>query len=378
MLNGKARTMGLGAFGDQADGVTLADARERAATARSLVKQGVDPVEARQAEIIAKAGEKALSIELPKTFAEAASEYISAQEAGWTNAKHRAQWTSTLKTYAYPIMGTKPVSDITADLVEQVLKPIWAEKNETATRLRGRIEAVLDFTKAKGWRSGDNPARWKESLKHRLPNISRVRRTNHHPSLPWQMVPAFMAALCQMDSISSRALQFVILNASRSGEVRGARWREFDLDHAIWTIPAKRMKTKREQRVPLSDAAIAVLKSMQPLGRGPNSLVFPSIRQAAALSDMALSELIRGMNKVKEGEIPPWRAQDDRPIVVHGFRSSFRDWCEEATSTPHAVSEAALAHVVSNKVEAAYRRTDLFDKRRILMQQWSEHCIGMK
>lgn len=371
MLNGKARMMGLGSFGDQGDGVSLAVARELASAARSQVKQGIDPLETRQAERAAKTA----IIARAKTFEEAAKECITAQEAGWQNAKHRAQWTSTLTTYAYPIIGKLAVGEVDADAIERVLKPIWTEKNETATRLRGRIEAVLDYAKAKGWRSGENPARWKESLKHRLPNVSRVRRTKHHPALPWQKLPAFMAILRQMDSVSAKALQFVILNASRSGEVRGARWQEIDLDQAVWTIPAERMKAKREHRVPLSKASLAILDTMKPLKRGPESLIFPSARKATALSDMALSELLRGMNEVEKGQTPPWVSQEGKPIVVHGFRSTFRDWCEEATSTPHAVSEAALAHVVSNKVEAAYRRTDLFDKRRVLMQEWAVHCL---
>lgn len=372
MLNGKARTMGLGSFGDQGDGVSLAVARELAASARMQVKQGIDPLVTRQAERAAKAE----TVARAKTFEEAAQECITAQEAGWQNAKHRAQWTSTLRTYAYPIIGKLTVGDVDADAIEIILKPIWIEKNETATRLRGRIEAVLDYAKAKGWRSGDNPARWKESLKHRLPNLSRVRRTKHHPALPWQKLPDFMVALRKLSSVSAKALQFTILNASRSGEVRGARWKEIDLNNAVWTIPAIRMKAKREHRVPLSKGTIDILTIMEPLKRDPESLIFPSARKATTLSDMALSELLRGMNEVAYGQSPPWVSQDGKPIVVHGFRSTFRDWCEETTSTPHAVSEAALAHVVSNKVEAAYRRTDLFDKRRLLMHEWSDYCNG--
>ena len=372
MLNGKARMMGLGSFGDQGDGVSLAVARELAASARAQVKQGIDPLETRQAERAAKAKIVALA----KTFEEAAKECIMAQEAAWQNAKHRAQWTSTLTTYAFPMIGKLSVGEVDADAIERVLKPIWIEKNETATRLRGRIESVLDYAKAKGWRSGDNPARWKESLKHRLPNMSRIRRTKHHPALPWQRLPEYMAELRKMESVSSKALLFVILNASRSGEVRGGRWNEIDFDQAVWIVPANRMKSKREHRVPLSKAAIEILNAVKPLKRGPESFIFPSVRNATSLSDMALSELVRGMNEVDEGQKPPWVSQEGKPIVVHGFRSTFRDWCEEATSTPHAVSEAALAHVVSNKVEAAYRRTDLFDKRRILMQQWAAHCLG--
>jgi integrase len=375
MLNGKARTMGLGAFGDQGDGVSLAKARDLAASARAHVKQGLDPLEARKANQVAQAEKNAAKAARSKTFEDVAKEYITAHEVGWT-VKHRAQWRSTLAVYAFPMMGQLPIAEVDAEVIERALKPIWLDKNETASRLRGRIEAVLDYAKAKGWRSGENPARWKESLKHRLPNVSRVRRIKHHPALPWQKVPAFITALRKLDSISAKALQFTILNASRSGEVRGAKWREIDIENAIWTIPAERMKAKREHRVPLSEAAIELLNIMKPLAHGPDNLIFPSVRKSTSLSDMALSELLRGMNEVDEGQTPPWVSQDGKPIVVHGFRSTFRDWCEEATSTPHAVSEAALAHIVSNKVEAAYRRTDLFDKRRALMQKWADHCLG--
>ncbi len=376
MLNGKARTMGLGAYGDNDGGVSLATARERAASARSLVKQGIDPIDARQADSAAKAAAAEAKAARSKTFEEVAREYIAAHAVSWANKKHRAQWSATLEAYAYPIIGEKAVADVDADDVEAVLKPIWLEISETASRVRGRIEVILDFAKAKSWRSGENPARWKESMKHRLPSVSRTRKAEHHPALPWQQVPAFFSALRAMDSISARCLQFSILTACRSGEARGARWREIDLKNAVWTVPAERMKARREHRVPLSKAAIAVLQGVTPLSRGPDSIIFPSVRAGKALSDMALSQLLRGMNEIKEGETPPWLSRDGRPIVTHGFRSSFRDWAEEATSTPHAVSEAALAHVVADKVEAAYRRTDLFDKRQILMGDWAKHCIG--
>lgn len=376
MLNGKARTMGLGAFGDHEDGISLATARELAASARSMVKQGIDPLDHRKALKAARFEEAAAKEARSKTFIEAAQDYISSQEAGWSNPKHRAQWSSTLSAYVFPLIGNMPVGDIDAEVIEQVLKPIWTEKNETASRLRGRIEAVLDYAKAKGWRTGDNPARWKESLKHRLPNLSRTRRTDHQPALPWQKTPDFFAKLLQRDSISALALQFVILNASRSGEVRKAIWREIDFDQAVWTISALRMKTKKEHRVPLSKASMNVLAAVKPLSNGPESLIFPSVRKGAALSDMALSQLLRGMNEVSDDQTAPWLALDGRPIVVHGFRSTFRDWCEEATSTPHAVSEAALAHKISNAVEAAYRRSDLFEKRRTLMRDWANYCLG--
>lgn len=376
MVAGKSRMMGLGTYGDSNDAVSLATARERAADARTLIKRGIDPIDAREAAAKAEKTALALSVARAKTFREVALDYIQAQEAGWKNHKHRAQWTSTLEVYAFPIIGNMPVAEVDADAVEKVIKPIWLTINETASRLRGRIEVILDFAKAKGWRMGDNPARWKESLKHRLPNISRVRRTAHHPALPWQLVPAFIGELKKKDGIAALALLMCILTATRSGEVRAAVWSEFDLEKKIWTIPAAKMKGGREHRIPLSEPASAILGRLQSFAAGRDSLVFPSIRKRAQLSDMALSMLVRGMNEVEEGQRMPWLASDDRPIVVHGFRSTFRDWCEEETSTPRAVSEAALAHVVESKVEAAYHRTDHFEKRRVLMTQWAEHCFG--
>jgi len=378
MLNGKSRTMGLGAYGDESSGISLAKARELAAEARSLVKSGIDPIGARLQAINEGRAAAAQSIARAKTFKEAALEYVQAQEAGWKNQKHRAQWVSTLEVYAFPILGNRPVAEIDADAIEQVLKPIWLSINETASRLRGRIEAILDFSKAKGWRSGDNPARWKESLKHRLANVSRIRRTKHHPALPWEQLPGFFAALQTKEGIAAKALSLCILTAARSGEVRGALWSEFDLEKKVWTIPAIKMKAGKEHRIPLSDPVLTLLSQVKPLASEKNSLVFPSTKTKAKLSDMAFSMLVRGMNEVPEGELTPWRANDGRKIVVHGFRSTFRDWCEEATSTPRAVSEAALAHSVENKVEAAYHRTDHFEKRRLLMAQWATHCLGQQ
>lgn len=375
MLHGKSRNMGLGSCDLGSGGVSLAEARQMVVQAKALLRQGLDPIEARNANIktqqAAKLEEQAKSI----TFEYAAQEYINAQKAAWSNSKHRAQWLSTLKTYAFPVIGHKAASEIDADAVEAILKPIWLEIPETASRLRGRIEAVLDFAKAKGWRSGDNPARWKESLKHRLPPTSKVRRIKHYPALPWSRMPEFMIELKSHEGISVRALEFVILNACRSGEARGAKWNEIDLAARIWTIPAERMKSRREHRIPLSGPAMSVLKELLPFKRGPNSYLFPSNKSGKMLTDMALSMLVRGMNEVKTSASPPWVDLKGVPVVVHGFRSTFRDWAEEATSTPHAVSEAALAHVVGDKVEAAYRRSDLFEKRRELMDGWAQHCM---
>jgi integrase len=368
--------MGLGAFGDGPDEVSLSKARELAAEAKALVKRGVNPIEARkrarksaQSQVEAFGGPS-------KTFRLVALEYIDAHRVSWKNPKHGAQWPSTLTTYAFPMIGAVHVNEITAEDVEKVLKPIWLSKNETASRLRGRIETILDYAKAKGWRTGDNPASWKESMKHRLPKPPKGGKVFHHPALPWQRMPVFVSALLERDGIAAKALLFCILTAVRSGEVRGARWSEIDLENKVWTVPAARTKMGREHRVPLSKAALSILKQTQPLTSERSDLVFPSVKKVKSLSDMALSMLVRSMNQVEEGLKPPWIDKSGRPIVVHGFRSTFRDWCEEATSTPHSVSEAALAHVIKNKVEAAYHRTDHFEKRRVLMDKWAEHCMS--
>lgn len=373
MLNSRSRAMGLGSFGDGPDRVSLAGAREAAAKARALLKKGIDPIEAR--DLASKAAQVAVEAAHARstTFRDVALEYVRTHDVSWKNPKHRAQWVSTLETYAFPVLGELPAAEVDAEAVERVLKPIWLGINETASRLRGRIEAILDYAKATGRRTGDNPARWKESLKYRLPNVSRLKRTQHHPALPWQSVPAFLEALQSKSGTAAKALIFCILTATRSGEVRGAVWREIDMEKGIWTIPAERMKGGREHRVPLSEAAVEILRQVFPLASGSDDFVFQSTRGGKMLSDMALSELVRGMN---EGTPSGWRAADGRRVVVHGFRSTFRDWCEEATSTPRAVSEAALAHVIENKVEAAYHRTDHFAKRRVLMEKWGEFCLS--
>ena len=377
MLRGKSRVMGLGSYGEGPDGVSLARARELAAEARALVKRGEDPIEARkEAAKSAQIQQEAFGGPL-KTFQQVALEYIEVHKAGWKSAKHHAQWPSTLRTYVFPVIGNIHVKDVHAEEVAKVLQPIWLSKTETASRIRGRIETVLDFAKAKGWRTGDNPARWKESLKYRLPNVSKVKRTSHHPALPWKLMPAFVPELLAKEGMAAKALLFCILTATRSGEVRGVRWHELDLENRIWTVPASRMKGGREHRVPLSEAALNVLKQVKPLASKQSDLVFPSVKRGKPLSDMALSMLVRGMNEIGDTSAIPWKANDGRPIVVHGFRSTFRDWCEEETSTPHAVSEAALAHQIRNAAEAAYHRTDHFEKRRALMEQWGNWCSSI-
>ncbi len=351
--SGKGRLMGLGPYPE----IGLADAREAAAAARKLLAQGVDPLDARRA---AQAEETAAQA---RTFRQVADAYVAAHEAAWRNAKHRQQWRNTLATLAYPKLGAMPVAAITTADVLAVLQPIWKATPETASRLRGRIEAVLSYSKALHWREGQNPAAWKDNLDHLLPQTGKLARVEHHAALPWSDMGAFMAALRGKAGIGARALEFAILTAARSGEVRGAIWGEIDLDAATWTVPGGRMKAGREHRVPLSDAALAVLREVAPLRdreAGAAALVFSGIKHGKPLSDMSLTAVLRRMEM---GD-----------LTAHGFRSSFRDWCAEATAYPREVAEAALAHVNKDKVEAAYARGDLFDKRRRLMAEWATYC----
>ena len=368
MLGAKAREMGLGACDPEGKaGRTLAQARDEAEAARKVLREGGDPVEQRKAEARAKAEAAAQA----QTFKAVAEMHIAAHGEGWRNAKHKAQWGSTLEAYAYPTLGSMPVADIGTDEVIRVLQqpyavdgrkvPLWNARPETATRLRGRIEAVLAYAAARGWRAGDNPARWKGHLSAMLPARAKVAKVKHHAALPWQELGAFMVKLRGLNATAARALEYAILTGCRTGEVLGARWSELDLDAAVWTVPADRMKAGREHRVPLSTAALTVLRGMLPLRpKDADGYVFPGQKKDKPLSSMAMLMLLRRMKR------------DD--LTAHGFRSTFRDWTEEATSTPHAVAEAALAHTIGDKVEAAYRRGDLFQKRAALMQEWSDYC----
>lgn len=369
MLHGKSREMGLGACDPEGKvGRTLAQARDDAEAARKVLRDGSDPVDQRKAEARAKAEASGRA----QTFKAVAEMHITAHGEGWRNAKHRAQWTSSLETYAYPALGKMPVADIGTEHVLGVLQqlveedngkrvPLWNARPETASRLRGRIEAVLAYAAARGWRAGDNPARWKGHLSAMLPARAKVARVKHHAALPWQEISAFMPRLRALHATAARALEFAILTACRTGEVLGARWSEVDLEAAVWTVPAGRMKAQREHRVPLSTGALAVLDGMLPLRPvDGDGYVFPGQKEGQPLSSMAMLMLLRRMDRTD--------------LTAHGFRSTFRDWAEEATSTPHAVSEAALAHTIGNKVEAAYRRGDLFQKRAALMQEWADYC----
>jgi integrase len=382
MMAGKAREMGLGAFGKPARkgspqvGLTLADARDKAAEARALVRQGIDPISHRQGQQRRELADRNRAA--TSTFRTLAEEMVSAREAGWKNRKHIQQWKNTLASYAYPVLGHMPVSEIGTDDVLLVLKPIWTAKPETASRLRGRIERVLAYGKARGLRTGDNPATWRGHLAESLPSPRQVQGKipGHHPALPWARIGAFMGELTREPSSSSRALAFLILTATRTNEVLGARWREIDLAESAWTIPAVRMKARKEHRVPLSPAALEILLAMKPLATGPDGFVFPGRVKGAPLSQMALLMLLRRLNAVEDGQPVPWvDGRTGEPITAHGFRSAFRDWCGEATSFATDLAEAALAHTVRDKVVAAYARGDLFDKRRELMGAWGAFCM---
>lgn len=340
----KRRDMGLGGYPD----VTLAGAREQARAARAKVKAGIDPIEeARAARSLVKAAQAAAL-----TFDQCAERYVDAQEAGWRNEKHRQQWRNTLKQYASPVMGALLVRDVAMPHVLKVLEPIWTTKTETASRLRGRIESVLDWAKGRGYRSGDNPAAWKGNLDAQLPKPGKVATVEHHAAIPVGDMGAFMARLRAADGVGARALEFAILTAARSGEVRGADWSEFNLAEKVWTVPASRMKAGREHRVPLSDAAVQLLRDLPKVEDGKT---FAAPR-GGMLSDMTLTAVMRRM-KVS--------------AVPHGFRSTFRDWAAERTNYPREVAEMALAHTIGDKVEAAYRRGDLFEKRRRMMAEWA-------
>jgi integrase len=373
-MQGRARVKGLGTYGEKQGEVSLSAARKAAGAARALQRDGIDPVEAKRAHAANIAAARSAEVAKGYTFEAAAQQYIETHLPEWKNSKHRQQWVSTLAHYAYPAFGTKAVGDVSVDDALAALRPVWSRAPETGRRVRGRIEKVLDFAKARGWRTGENPARWRGNIEHLLPNMLSSGQVTNHPALPWQQAAEFIKALEAKPGISGQALRFTILTAARSGEARGATWGEIDLVTAVWTIPAARMKGQREHRVPLNRAALAILDGLYEDGVGRDKFVFLRPDGAGPISDMAMSMLVRGMNESKSGAPPAWCDKYGRPIVPHGFRSTFRDWCEEKSGASHAVSEAALAHAVANKVEAAYRRTDLFNQRVHLMKQWGAVC----
>ncbi|WP_428396202.1 tyrosine-type recombinase/integrase [Lichenicoccus sp.] len=298
------------------------------------------------------------------TFETVAEGYIKAHAAGWRNSKHAAQWGATLRTYVYPNFGSVAVVDVATEHVLAALQPIWSTKPETAARVRGRIESILDYAKAMKWRQGENPATWRGHLVKLLPSRAKVAPVVHHAALPWTEIATFMAALRGQTGLSACALEFTILTAARSGETFGATWGEIDLEAKTWTVPASRMKAAREHRVPLSAPALALLEKLAKLrpDTEPGRYIFPGAAARKPLSNMAMTMVLRRM---KRGDVTP-----------HGFRSTFRDWAAEKTSFPNEVAEAALAHVVGDKVEAAYRRGDLFEKRRAMMEEWGRATVG--
>jgi integrase len=351
MLNGRARAMGLGPLAL----FDLKEARAKALDARRLCYQGIDPIEQRDAAKAQQRRDAANAI----TFQQCADAYIKAHRAGWRNGKHAAQWTATLATHAEAI-GSLPVQAIDTALVLRCLEPIWTTKPETASRVRGRIERILDWAKVSGYRIGENPARWRGHLDHLLPARSKVRRVEHHAALPYAELPSFLVALREQQGISARALEFCILTAARTGEVIGARWSELDLIDKTWTVPAERMKGGREHRVPLSPRALAILEEMQAHRHSDDGFVFPGGKDGKPLSNMAFLMLLRRM--------------DRSDLTAHGFRATFKTWATDRTGFQHEIVEASLAHVVGSKVEQAYQRSDHFEKRRRLMQQWATFC----
>ena len=349
---GRERALGLGPVND----FTLDEARERARKARQLLRDGIDPLDARNEERATYAAKHAVAAAANVTFRECVEQYYKFHSRKWNNAKHSAQFLSTMKMYAYSVLGKLPVATIDKALVLKAIEPIWYTKTETASRVRGRIEAVLDFAKTRGYRTGDNPASWGGNLIHALPARNTIAKVKHHAALPFTGLPDFMTQLATREGIAAGALEFTILNACRTGEVIGSRWSEIDLDAKQWTIPAERMKAKKEHRVPLTSRSLEILKALPREG----DFVFPGGRKGVPISNMAMAELLKRMGRLD--------------ITVHGFRSTFRDWAAERTSYPNHVIEMALAHVVGNKVEAAYRRGDLFNKRRRLMTEWATYC----
>lgn len=351
----RTREMGLGPLHT----ISLSEGRLKATEQRKLLLDGLDPIEARSA---AKVQAK-LAAAKTMSFDNCAKVYIDAHRASWRNAKHAAQWESTLRSYATPIFGDIPVQNIDTTLVMKAVEPIWVEKPETASRVRGRIESILNWATVRGFRTGDNPARWRGHLDHLLPNHTKIRKVEHHPALPYTGVADFMTELVNQEGIAARALEFLILTAARTGEAIGATWSEFDLTNKTWTIGAERMKAHKEHRIPLSPRALQIIEGMQTIATG-GEFVFPGRQECKSLSNMAMLALLKRMGRIN--------------LTTHGFRSTFRDWTAECTNYPREVAEMALAHSVGDKVEAAYRRGDLFEKRYHLMTDWAQYCSSAR
>ncbi|MCW8086604.1 tyrosine-type recombinase/integrase [Sabulicella glaciei] len=369
MLAGKSREMGLGSAAE----VSLAEARIKAEALRPALRAGTDPLEARRAE--AEAASRAAAA--ATSFEAAARHVCQERAAGWRNPKHAAQWLTSLETHAFPLIGAKPVSSIGTEDVLAVLRPIWTRVPETASRVRGRLENVLDAARVKGWRSGENPARWRGHLAALLPQARKVRAVRHHPSLPVQRMPAFMAALARHHGAGALALRFAILTAARSGEARKTTWGEVDLEHAVWVVPGARMKGGIVHRVPLPGPALDLLRAIRPAKPDPKALIFPTTANTAP-SDMTLLAVVRRMNQPSRGaeaSAPLWVDKEGRAIVPHGFRATFKGWTL-ARGYPDHLGERALAHVDHNEARAAYARDDLLEERRPMMEAWAAFCTA--
>jgi len=352
-LNGKRREMGLGKYPAR----SLENARNDAEDARRKISAGIDPIDAANAEREAKQAAAIIEAAKQITFDSVAADYIAAHRPGWKNAKHAQQWENTLNTYASPFIGKLSPGEITTEHVLKVLQPFWTTKPETASRVRNRIELVLDAAKARRLREGENPARWRGHLDKLLPKREKVQAVKHHPALPCSELPAFMAKLKKLDKVTFKAMQMTILTACRTSEVLGATWDEIDLEARVWTVPAERMKMRKEHRVPLADALVTLLEQLPRFD--DNQHLFPGMKAGKPLSNMAM---LMGLRHIKRTD-----------LTMHGFRSTFRDWAGECTPHPRDVCEQALAHSLGNAVEAAYRRGDLFEKRRALMDDWAHY-----
>ena len=368
-IGSKRSDYGMGGF----PSVTLAQARERAREARNKIDRGIDPIAERKAAKATLVAAKGRGL----TFADAIDRYLAAKLDAFQNEKHRGQWRATLEAYAKPTLGALLVSDIQVQDVLRALQPIWSEKTETASRVRGRIEAVLSWATVSGHRTGDNPARWAGNLKELLPAASKVAKAENHPAVALDDASAWFATLRNREGFGARALEFAALTAARSGEVRGAAWSEIDLDKALWVIPAERMKMSREHRVPITPSVVSLLKALPRLDG--NNLVFPAAR-GGQLSDMTLSAT---MKRIHQAEIDAQRPgfvdrASKRPAVPHGLRSTFRDWVAECTNFPGDMAEVSLAHKISSAVESAYRRGDMIEKRRSMMAAWSDFLTATK
>ena len=352
--SGRVRDMSLGAVHT----FSLAEARERAADARKLRADGIEPINHKRARLAALRAADAKAM----TFEQCARGFIKDNEAEWTSPKHRQEWEITLRKYVFPLLGSLPVEAIDTPLVLKVIKPMWERIPTTASRVVGRIHAVIGWATVHHYRHGDNPARWQGHLEHALPALSKVAKVKHHAALPYAQVGAFVAKLRKDSSVGARCLEFITLTAARLGEAINAEWDEIDLANRVWVVPASRMKADREHRVPLSGAALAVLKAVQAIRQ--SDYVFPGRRQGRPVGEntpVRLAKQAAGSN-----------------ITVHGLRSTFRDWASERTSFSREVAEMALAHAIPNAVEAAYRRGDLFDKRRKLMDAWAAYCAKVE